>query len=435
MKTTRYATSRQKACQQCVIAKARCDHNARICGRCVQRGLSCIYPRAISSEASTRRTRGHDDAEPYSPFSASAGGLLLTPEREIPVGDNSMGQTMTGSVLVNNCATTATKAQFPLGPKLHAAVRMSADSKESEALNFSSLDLVCPIDVDSISNRWLNVYIPVPGQALKEYPAHINAFIYRILKSFAAATIGGHGIPPFLHSSQMVDLAISPPLSACLSLVRICQTPLPGSDGVVADILQREMNNLYEQHGTYDDMVLLAAFQAYLIYAMVLFFQLRQGSHPFLRQAMMNLQELACASSRRGLMCSAELQHVRPRWEAWIVAEAKRRTLYTMYLFDSVLSTQDGLPTFLGTELRGLLAPANKLLWQAQSRHEWEVVYNLYLAEWTGGGLRIDELWPIPADLAEAAILERRSRVDKWLENLDEYGTMLYAVTSCTHGG
>ncbi len=44
------------------------------------------------------------------------------------------------------------------------------------------------------------------------------------------------------------------------------------------------------------------------------------------------------------------------------MAEAKRRTLYTMYLFDNILSAQDGLPTFLSTELRGLAAPAEKSL-------------------------------------------------------------------------
>jgi hypothetical protein len=270
---------------------------------------------------------------------------------------------------------------------------------------------------------------------VKEYPTNITSFIYRILKSYAAVTIHGRGVPPFVHSSQLMALATSPPLSACLSLIRICENPLPGSEGVVTDVLQREMNNIYEQRSTYDDIALLGAFQAYLIYTMVLFFQLSQGSNPFLRQAMMNLQDIACVSSRQGLMCVAEQQRVRPRWEAWTVAEAKRRTIFTMYLFDSVLSTQDGLPTFFGTELQGLPAPANKAMWEAQARHDWEKIYNIYLVKWMDGDLCIDELWPIPADLDEPGLTQRRSRVDGWLQNIDEFGTMLYAVTSCTHGG
>ena len=84
---------------------------------------------------------------------------------------------------------------------------------------------------------------------------------------------------------------------------------------------------------------------------------------------------------------------------------------------------------------QGLPAPATKQIWEAKTRVEWERAYNIYLAEWMEPGLAIDELWPMPADMNESDIARRRSRVDHWLEGIDSYGTMLYAVTSCTHGG
>lgn len=299
---------------------------------------------------------------------------------------------------------------------------------------FSDLELSCPINVDDIRNRWLNSYVPVPGQKVKSYPPSITAFIYKILKSYAGITVRGRGVPPFVHASQLAPESTRPPLSTCLTLVRICEKPLPGSETAAADVLQREMNVLYDQHATYDDTALLAAFQAYLIYSIVLFFKLDHGASPFLRQAMTNLQDLACSTSRRGLVCTAEQQRARPRWEAWVVAEVKRRALFVMYLFDSMLLAQDGLPTFFGTELEGLPAPASRALWKAGSRQAWEAAYNVHLADWSQG-LRIDELWPIPAQLDDSGVLERRRRVDRWLEEVDEFGTMLYAVTSCTHGG
>ena len=315
--------------------------------------------------------------------------------------------------------------------------RLPPSETQSETLDFSDLDLICPINADDISNRWLNTFVPVPGQKTKDYPPNVTAFIYRSLKSYAAVAIRGRGVPPFVHSSQTTMESARPPLSTCLSLVRMCDSSLPGSQSVATDVLQREMTTLYEQHGAYDDddLTLLSAFQAYLIYSLVLFFQPSTGgAHPFLRQAMMNLQHIACSTSRRGLECQAEQRRARPKWEAWIVAEAKRRTLFVMYLFDSLLLAEDGLPTFLGTELRGLLAPANKSLWRAERRHEWETAYNHYLADWESGGLCIDELWPIDGDVDQRSVLERGHRVDQWLEHVDEFGTMLYAVTSCTHG-
>ncbi|OTA99018.1 hypothetical protein M426DRAFT_68602, partial [Hypoxylon sp. CI-4A] len=376
------ATSRQKACQQCSSAKAKCDRKTRCCSRCALRGLTCTYPQV----------------QPHPPSTSSA-----------------------------VIATYRTP---------NSRVNAAAGSSDIiDVIDFSNLKLFSPINVDDISNRWINSYIPVPGQRAKEYPATISAFIYRILKSYVAVTVRGRGVPPFVHSLQTSAASARPPLSTCLSLVRVCENPLPGSESVAADVLQREMNNLYEQHASYDDITQLSAFQAYLTYAMVLFFKLGELSHPFLRQAMMNLQQLACSSSRGGLMCIAERHRARPRWEAWIVAEAKRRTLFTMYLFDSVLSTQDGLQTFFGTELQGLPASASKLLWSARGRNEWETAYNIYLADWPAESFRIDELWPMPEDLDELGVIERRRRVDQWLENVDEFGTVLYAVTSCTHGG
>ncbi|KAI0593938.1 MFS general substrate transporter [Biscogniauxia sp. FL1348] len=164
-------------------------------------------------------------------------------------------------------------------------------------------------------------------------------------------------------------LAMSAQLPMCtyLRLVRICETSLPGGESVATDMLQREMGSLYEQHGTYNKIILLAAFQAYLIY----------------------LQDLAYLNSRQGFM--------------------------------SKLSARDGLPTFLGTELQALSVSSNKSLWRAEMRQEWEIAYNTHLTEWANGGPRIDELWPIPEDLDE-------------LEDVEEFNTMLYAVTSHTHG-
>ncbi|KAK9240284.1 hypothetical protein V1525DRAFT_225676 [Lipomyces kononenkoae] len=438
MKASRYATSRQKACQQCSNAKARCDRKTGRCTRCTQRGLSCTYPRAISSPTiSTQVNCASGEGELFSPISAFD-VPFPSPEGEQPARRDSVGsndestQSLMNSNSVNTSSSTLTKAHFSRCPERNSTTRMSTGL---EALDFSGLELVCPINADDISNRWLNPYIPLPGQTIKAYPPTVSAFIFRILKSYAAVTVRGRGVVPFVHSSQMTTLSAGSPLSTCLTLVRIFEKQLPGSEGVAAGVLQREMNSLCELRETYDDMTLIAAFQAYLIYSMVLFFRLSQGSNPFLRQAMMNLQEIACASCRRGLVCSAEQQRARPKWEAWIVAEVKRRTLFTMYLFDSILSAQDNLPTFLGTELRGLPAPANKALWQAQSRYDWERAYNLHLVDWTEGGLNIDELWPIPSHLDEAGVAARRDRVDQWLENIDEFGTMIYTVTSCTHGG
>ncbi|CAK7230700.1 hypothetical protein SCUCBS95973_007660 [Sporothrix curviconia] len=333
-------------------------------------------------------------------------------------------------------------------------------------------ELVCPIKADDISIRWMNAYVPTADQTVKAYRPSTIAFLHRSLKAYSGMVVRGRGIPPFIHPMQMAGsgsgngtIAGAGPsahgssaaaLATCLSLARVCDTTLAGFSRATAEatsaVLKREMDRLYAaaqqlaQPGTtVDHFTSLAAFQAYLLYTLVLFFQLERPGDPFLRQAIMALQEIACISARHGLVCVAEQNNEQPRWPAWVVAEAKRRTLYVVYLFDSVLSAHHGQASYIGTELRGLPAPSSKALWQAASQPEWSKAYGVHLEDWgaaalpraatLSAGLTIDELWAYPFPDDAAGLARRRDRVDRWLETVDEYGTMMYAVTSSTHGG
>ncbi|KAI0410309.1 hypothetical protein F5X98DRAFT_359842 [Xylaria grammica] len=437
MKSARYSISRQKACRQCAASKAKCDRSESGCSRCTQRGLRCTYLRSVSPREGARQPSVSDERERRTNQTTVVGPVVGNAISHHGLfGGNGSIRPVTRSVrprIERNVASPSepTSASHHPSDVSHGSA-YRAD--EPEIKDFVDLNLTCSIDAEGIANRWLGAYIPLPDQRVKDYPATIKSFLHRMVKSYVTVTIRGRGYPPFIHASQLATHLVRPPLSTCLSLVRICEHQLPGSEETAADVLQREMHNIYEQRESYDTITLLGAFQAYLIFTMVLFFRLGQIANPILRQAVMNLQELACASAKKGLVCEAELQWLRPRWESWIVAEASRRTLYTMYLFDGVLSAHDGLPTFVGTELTGLPAPASQTLWRVRTRPEWESAYNSHLADWTEGGLRTDELWPVPEDFKEADVIKRRNRVDRWLEGVDEFGTMLYAVTSCTHG-
>ena len=437
MQTSRYATTRQKACQHCSAAKARCDRKSGSCGRCGLRGLSCTYPQTSLSGTPTTENSLSISVLDSSPSTSCSTPSINRTSRRLFQSEEREPQ-LPPWPRENNSQLDASSASFTeVNPHKEARVSLGVSDSappSSGELDFSGLELATPITPEDIRNRWLNAYVPIPGQKTKEYPANVTTFIYRVLKSYTATTMYGRGVHPFIHSSQLASSRVTFPLSTCLNLVRICEKPLPGSETVVADMVQKEMVNLYDQRGTYDGFALLGVFQAYLIYSMVLFFRFGETSNPLLRQAVVNLQELACSTSQQGVMCAAEQRHTRPGWEAWIVAEAKRRTLFVMYLFDSLLSTHEGLPTFLGAELSGLPAPSNKTLWRAQTRSEWEIAYNVHLGSWPQGSLHIDELWPIPENLGNAEPIERHNRVDRWLVDVDEFGTMLYAVTCCTHG-
>ena len=392
----RYSVSRQKACESCTRAKEKCDRKPGQCTRCGLRGLPCTY-------IPTKRLENPKDT-------ANNSKRVI---RDVSVPP----RTSRPSIVVAHQDLHAESVIVPAPSRAPAHVLTN--------------DLYCPIDADAIQNRWLNFYLSEPGQNHKQYPVNVTTFISRMLNSYVDVVVSGSGIPPFIHTTHEAICVFA--LSACLTLLRTCHNPQAGSESSMVDAIQEEMKNLCSQHSSYNDTELLIAFQAHLIYCMLLFFRFPSLSHSFRRQAMMDLQTLACASSRGGLACVAERTGARPRWASWILAEAKRRTLYTMYLFDSLLSAEEGTPTLLGTELEGLPAPARRELWTAETREEWDVAYARFQGD-RAHTLRIEELWPLPKGVDRAGQNARQTRVQRWLQEVDEFGTMLYAVTCCTHG-
>ncbi|TPX17864.1 uncharacterized protein E0L32_002965 [Thyridium curvatum] len=433
MRKLRYSASRQKSCQQCSIAKAKCDRNRERCSRCVERNVPCVYP-AVSSPL--RRNDSTTSPAPPAPGSSPAtpnqlfahNATLPTSIDEVALGNNS------DRPMSDDTSVTFSPPIFAehISPK--APTSSGHPPERPETVDFSLVRLICPIDAEQISNRWLNTYVPAPGQRVKVYPTGTTVFLRSILHSYASMSASGRNYPPFVHSVQTAGTAAKAPLSTCLSLVRACERPLPGSEDAVLDLLKGQMSAIVDGYSTYDQPTLTAAFQAYLIYCLMLYFIFETESKSFLRQAIVNIQMLASSSAKQGLMCVAEMQHSRPSWEEWIIAESKRRSLYTMYLLDSLLLIEDGLTPFLGIELQGLLAPARRSLWDAQDRHTWERAYNRHLADWPDAHFRIDELWNLAPGADVATRDERIRRIRLWLEDVDNYGTMMYSITSAAHG-
>lgn len=89
-----------------------------------------------------------------------------------------------------------------------------------ERLGFSGLELTCPIDVNEITTRWMKPYIPGPGEAIRKLSRQ-RRFVHLLNVELIHSC--GRDLVPFNHPIKQ-----QPASSTCLSLVRICQNPLPG---------------------------------------------------------------------------------------------------------------------------------------------------------------------------------------------------------------
>ncbi|CEP64899.1 Zn(II)2Cys6 transcription factor domain-containing protein LALA0_S14e01772g [Lachancea lanzarotensis] len=425
---------RRKACVPCFKSKVRCDQQRPVCTRCFRRGNQdqCTYPWPVTQDPSnesemrtTSSSNGRTDASMscLEPRSENLTLAVLHRTQSEQTGDGPMCDYPHYSRQPNGRRSSSRL----LGPL--------ETSPDESSLHFEHLDLVCTVNSDEIRNRWLNAFAPPLDHSVKAYPSGVMVFISRMLKAYTLMPARQKLMPPFVHRLQQRPSEVPDSLANCFSLLKLCEGRLPASEPIIKSFLTQEMDRLYEQYESYDELNLVAAFQAYLIYSMTIFFEFREDENASLHDAIVTLQKIASEVCQRGLVCAAELKGTRPNWESWILAEAKRRTLFTMYLFDSVLCAHDNLPTFLAKELQGVLAPSYGSLWAAESRMSWNEYYNRFLSEWgSEGPLLIEELWPIPSEASDMQVEARQRRVDKWLATIDNYGTMLFAVTSCTHG-
>lgn len=138
---------------------------------------------------------------------------------------------------------------------------------------------------------------------------------------------------------------------------------------------------------------------------------------------MVNLQEVGYHVGQTGLILRAESSHVRPPWEAWILVNAKRRTISALYCLEWIYAMLNKLPTFPCTELGFMPAVSSKALWDARTNDEWEITYNRWLSRWTvGGGYLMRELMAVQPGP------ELDERTEMWLEEVDEFGMMYMSL-------
>ncbi|KAF7331191.1 MFS general substrate transporter [Mycena sanguinolenta] len=248
----------------------------------------------------------------------------------------------------------------------------------------------------------------------------------RVLKSYPKALVRDDDtLPPILHPFQ--SPAPQQLLVNCRTLLRMWENRAPGSEVLVRETIQREMSRVFQEHHSYDHITLLSACQAYLLYSIYLFFCTDSDTSALVDTAtMINLQELASSMSLRLYPCDAESAAEPPDWDAWIVAEAKRRTLYTMYTFDHVHNYLHDTTSYIGTELGHLPLPAAKGLWAATTASAWRAEYARFSAEWPTSPL-LEDLWPDPEER-----VVRRERADRWVESADEFGMFMFAIANVT---
>ncbi|CAG7965270.1 unnamed protein product [Penicillium nalgiovense] len=410
MKIRKQVPPRKKACQSCTDSKVRCGLEKPTCSRCRARGKQCRYP------------AGSGDVYQSSPVVSN--------------GQISADEILSFEPSLANFSTTPTLTAFSSPVSGHASDIPRIDSQHESTqtvdtdLTFDHIDLVPMIDAEKIRDRWLQPYLlTATEQVPKLFNPFTVQFVTCVLRSYPNHLLDEKGLPPFIHPLQLNSKAMPRTIANCFSLVRMWMNRVAGSEAIVLSTVRQEMERL-SREGATSDFETLCSFQVYLIYLLTAYFFPIGNASLIDDMSMITLQDFAFRVAKAGFTCKAELSQTRPTWESWIIASAKRRTLFTMYIFSNVYNSDKGLPNFLSDELGGILVPESKALWEASDRDSWTRQYNRHLSKWEDGMLQISELWRSPETGSEA----RRKRIGRWVQSTDEFGMMLFAVCAHIHG-
>ncbi|KFY36843.1 hypothetical protein V495_07573 [Pseudogymnoascus sp. VKM F-4514 (FW-929)] len=404
----RSTPSRKKSCLQCANSKIRCGLERPCCARCIAANRQCRYATPAEDRSSPIASRY--SVPPGQGIAATTFSTAFTDST-----DDTLVDTTTSS--------HSTPLPLPTQP-------LTAADRPGVYLDFSNLDLVPLADADQIRDRWLRPFLAVRGQVPKAFQPYTLLYIRCVLRTYPKMMVEKNGVPPIIHPMQMSDGNRSVALANCYSLVRLWHHSAVGSEHVVAETIEREMERLANYDKNANGLDIFAAFQAYLIYSIMAIFFPIQGSNMINDATMVTLHEMAFRTAQAGLASQAELARSQPTWESWIIVSAKRRAIFAFYLLSNVYNADNCAPNFLAEELREVHVPDAKRLWEARSRSEWEREYTQYLSKWEDGPMLISELWLSP----DTGSPGRRERIDRWVQSADEFGMMLFAVCVHLHG-
>lgn len=214
-RTQRSTPSRKKSCLQCAKSKVRCGLERPSCQRCVASSRRCTYA---------------TEAPPSPTIRAAAPASIATP-----------ASLSTAFTEPSDVTVVSEREPLPtLPPLTQAQVPVQA---RDETLNFASVDLVPLAGADQIRDRWLRPFLAVTGQ--QELPKAFHPYTLQymscVLRTYPKQ-MANDSVPPFIHPTQMTTGHVA--LANCYSLVRLWHHRAAGSEAIVADTVQREMDRL-----------------------------------------------------------------------------------------------------------------------------------------------------------------------------------------------
>ncbi|KAK7990522.1 hypothetical protein PG990_014802 [Apiospora arundinis] len=462
--------TRAKACRACNLAKVKCTLQPQ-CLRCNNKGLDCVYDTTAAPVSTTTK-----DVQTSSPSVSLSGGAMTgtledwcefdvasdadeaeatqptldwsafelptnqsysdTPKDSVP---HLTGPAM--GIMSHNAALADSSRYSPYTDGFiancdpqHLLADGSGPSRQTVLGDGQAIAIARPTHVseppDSSFLSQISMSDPV---------AHCTAnVIMQLLRAFPQMMLRRETFPPFIHAhwhrslhTNATEPALPTPLMGCMGIAQVFASPNLETRPFLWRSIQTEQRSALEKskQRLLSKQELLATIQAQLIYIMMRVID-KSPTTPGMNHEMLVIYQSLCESFKD--LCNQpffqdERQYPSSYWEDWVFSESRRRTVVVWLLIAHLVQVKIGVLCDSFDGFREIPLPACRALWDARTRQDWQMEYEIYKTM-PRGGLNLF------GDLIDACKQSdfgpNKLKLDVWNSTVDNLGILLNLAAS-----
>ncbi|KAH8688686.1 hypothetical protein BGW36DRAFT_392035 [Talaromyces proteolyticus] len=444
---------RQKSCSHCVSDKTRCDLRQPSCSRCSEKKLGCRYPSSISTDRSAGIAPEHWDAVSSDVLESWTYPPILDGGQTII--DNSLTAFEETSLVSLGASFPSTTSSLGMSEIYGSSYQLQAPhslsplplSSETTTLSAPSSQMLiyCPWrqrdsgcvpiaaskplleltlvgggdKLSAIRSRWINPLFKPPNRTVSVNEASAR-FMTQVLKCYPKMMARDGTLPPMIHRLQTTSRTIPTPLVDCLAWTKMWEHRTGNLDAMLLNAMQGEVERLYKNYRSYEQVDLLAALQASLMYSIMIYLDSNTMAKYGTQLVLGKLQEMAYRLLATTEFPRADISSKVPDRELWAIASAAQRTVLAIYVFDCVVCFLNRIPVYSCDELDFIPAPVCRRLWEAREYETWREEYGNWFKVWKGREVLMGEL------LIQHTESYASKRVEEWLSEADEFGMLIF---------
>ncbi|UPL00162.1 hypothetical protein LCI18_011096 [Fusarium solani-melongenae] len=347
---------RPRSCISCSKAKAKCTFG-QPCSRCGKKDLACIYDQPSRRQANTEALwTGNGNNQQTSEMILESYHDLGS---SFDLGAFTLGLNLEG---------------YSVSRLLVSDTAISTQRVTQPHLPYEEGDPQTQLTVKSLSGKADLTRLPYQREASH----HAAKLVLQTLYAFPQMMLRRKTFPPFIHP-QWHEPCLPETLANCMGIAQLFAARTPETRAFLWRTINTEEQRFRENYMGFSAREIQMAVQSLMIYMIMAIMDQDERTK---QRGTRLLDTVETLSSRFltfvGSYSQTERAEPSLTWEDWIFAESRRRMSSLWIVISAVIFIDNNIPCRGCAPLEHLPLLSSKMLWEAQTREEWQLEKTLY---------------------------------------------------------